>query len=84
MVIERHQGATAGADTSSIELNNHAQNVYLVVGGSGTVTVLRDGRRYTIPISGAPTSHRIVADDHPGPGTLQVQFSPGLQAFSFT
>ena len=33
------QGATADDDDRHIELNYHAQNVYLVVGGEGTVTV---------------------------------------------
>ncbi len=36
------------------------------------------------PISGPPTSHRIVTGDHSAPGTLEVRPSPGLQVFSFT
>ena len=31
-----YQGATADSDASSIELNYHAKNVYIVVGGTGT------------------------------------------------
>jgi hypothetical protein len=72
------------ADTSTIELNYHAKNVYLVVGGEGTVTVLSDGRTQEIPISGAPTSHQIVAGDQAARGNLEVRLSAGLQAFSFT
>lgn len=79
-----YQGATADSDQSSIKLNYHAANVYLVIGGTGNVTVTRDGRSSTIPISGPPTSHQIVVGDHPQSGTLEVQPSQGLQVFSFT
>ena len=37
--------------------------VLLVVGGSGTLTVTRDGQSTTLPISGAPQAHQIVAGD---------------------
>jgi cytochrome c biogenesis protein CcdA/thiol-disulfide isomerase/thioredoxin len=79
-----YQGATADGDNSSIELNYHARNVYIVVGGSGTVTVLRDGTTTTLPIDGPPTSHQVVAGNDVGRGTLQVRPSKGLQVYSFT
>ena len=79
-----YQAATAGADTSSIELNYNAKDVYLVAGGEGTVTVIRDGKTTTVPISGPPTSHQLVAGDHMQRGSLEVRLSKGLQAFSFT
>jgi thiol-disulfide isomerase/thioredoxin len=79
-----YQAATAGADTSSIQLNYNAKNVYLVAGGEGTVTVIRDGKTTTVPISGPPTSHQLVAGDHMQRGSLEVRLSRGLQAFSFT
>lgn len=79
-----YQGATADSDDSSIKLNYHATNVYLVVGGTGTVTVTRDGRSTALPISGPPTSHQIVAGDRPGTGTLEVRPGKGLQVYSFT
>jgi cytochrome c biogenesis protein CcdA/thiol-disulfide isomerase/thioredoxin len=79
-----YQGATARADTSAVELNYHAKNVYLVVGGEGTATVVRDGKTQVIPISGPPTSHQIVAGDQAVRGNLEVRLSTGLQAFSFT
>jgi cytochrome c biogenesis protein CcdA/thiol-disulfide isomerase/thioredoxin len=78
------QGAIANSDASSIELNYHAKDVYLVVGGQGTVTVVRDGKSEDIPISGAPTSHQILNEDQVGRGHLEVRLSKGLQAFSFT
>jgi cytochrome c biogenesis protein CcdA/thiol-disulfide isomerase/thioredoxin len=79
-----YQGATADGDNSGIKLNYHAKNVYLVVGGSGRVTVTRDGKSTTLPIGGPPTSHQIVAGDQVADGTLEVRPSQGLQVFSFT
>src|ERR1700733_9601004 len=37
-----YEGATAESNTSSIELNDHAKNVYIVVGGTGTLAVTRN------------------------------------------
>ena len=79
-----YQGATADADDSGIELNYRAKNVYVVVGGTGTITVLRDGRTTSIPVSGPPTLRQIVATDNIARGHLELQLSKGLQAFSFT
>jgi cytochrome c biogenesis protein CcdA/thiol-disulfide isomerase/thioredoxin len=79
-----YQGATAGADTSSIELNYHAKNVDLVAGGTGTVTVTHNGTITTLPISGAPTLHPIVTGTDVQAGHVEVRFTQGVQAFSFT
>ena len=79
-----YQGATAESPNSSIELNYRARNVYLVVGGTGTVTVIRDGESKDIPVSGPPTLRQIVGDDEVRRGQVEVRLSQGLQAFSFT
>jgi thiol-disulfide isomerase/thioredoxin len=79
-----YQGATADSDTSSIELNYHAKNVYIVVGGTGSLTVTRDGKTTTVPISGPPTSHRIATGNDMARGLLDMHSSKGLQVFSFT
>jgi cytochrome c biogenesis protein CcdA/thiol-disulfide isomerase/thioredoxin len=79
-----YQGATADGDNSAVKLNYHAKNVYIVIGGSGAVTVIRDGKPTALPISGPPTSHQIVAGDQVASGTLEVRPSKGLQVFSFT
>ena len=79
-----YQGATADSDTSSIELNYHAKNVYIVVGGTGSLTVTRDGKTTTVPISGPPTSHHIATGNGMARGLLDVRSSKGLQVFSFT
>lgn len=78
------QGATADGDDSAVRLNYTAKDVYAVVGGTGTLTVTRDGRTTTTPIGGAPTLHRIVADDSAHRDQLDMQVSKGLQVFSFT
>ena len=79
-----YQGATATRDGSAIKLSYHAKSVYLVVGGTGTATVIRDGKTTTVPISGPPALRQIVADDAIHKGELEVRLSQGLQAFSFT
>jgi cytochrome c biogenesis protein CcdA/thiol-disulfide isomerase/thioredoxin len=79
-----YQGATADGDNSAIKLNYHAKSAYIVVGGTGTVTVTRDGKSATLPISGPPTAHQIVADERVASGSIEVRPSKGLQVFSFT
>jgi cytochrome c biogenesis protein CcdA/thiol-disulfide isomerase/thioredoxin len=79
-----YQGATADSDSSSIKLNYHAKNVYLVVGGTGNLTVTRDGKTTTVPVSGPPTSRQIVGGKDVARGLLDVRLDQGLQAFSFT
>lgn len=79
-----YQGATADSDTSSIKLNYDAKNVYLVVGGTGDLTVTRDGKTTMVAVSGPPTSHQIVANNDVARGLLNVRPSKGLQVFSFT
>ncbi|OBA81744.1 thiol:disulfide interchange protein [Mycobacterium sp. 1164966.3] len=79
-----YQGATADGDGSGIRLDYRAKNVYIVVGGTGTVTVTRDGKSVTLPVGGPPTSRQIVARDQVSLGTLEVRPSRGLQVYSFT
>ena len=79
-----YQGITAQADGAAIKLNYHARNVYLVVGGTGTVRVTRDGVTTELAVSGPPNMRQIIADDTDGAGTVEVAFDEGLQAFSFT
>lgn len=79
-----YQGATATGDDSAIKLNYHAKDIYVVVGGTGTLTVTRDGKATSVPIDGPPTSHPIVADPRQSSGAIEVRPSKGLQIFSFT
>ena len=75
---------TAASDDSAIRLNYRAKAVYLVVGGTGTVTVRHDGTETTVPVSGPPSARQIVADSAVRRGELEVRLSKGVQAFSFT
>ncbi|BBZ49674.1 redoxin domain-containing protein [Mycobacterium heidelbergense] len=81
------QGATADSDDAAIRLNYTAKDVYVVVGGTGTLAVTRGGTTTTTPIGGPPTLHQIVGND-PGdtahPDQLDMRVSQGLQVFSFT
>ena len=78
------QGATADSDDAAILLNYTAKDVYVVVGGTGTLTVTRDGKTTTTAIGGPPTLHQIVADEAARGDRLDMRVSPGLQVFSFT
>jgi cytochrome c biogenesis protein CcdA/thiol-disulfide isomerase/thioredoxin len=79
-----YQGATSRDAGSEIALNYHAKDVYIVAGGTGALTVTRDGITSTVPISGPPTLHQIVDDPDIARGHLQVAVPAGLQVFSFT
>jgi cytochrome c biogenesis protein CcdA/thiol-disulfide isomerase/thioredoxin len=78
------QGATAVEDKAAIQLKYHAKQVFIVVGGQGTITVDQNGRRETIPIGGPPTLYKIHDGADNDPGNLVVELGAGLQAFSFT
>ncbi|GBG40530.1 cytochrome c biogenesis protein DipZ [Mycobacterium montefiorense] len=78
------QGVTADSDDAAIRLNYTGKSVYAVVGGTGTITVTRDGQTTTTQIGGAPTLHQIVADNGAHRDQLDMQVSKGLQVFSFT
>ncbi|OBI90525.1 cytochrome c biogenesis protein DipZ [Mycobacterium sp. 1245805.9] len=81
------QGATADGDGSSeaaIRLNYTGRNVYVVVGGTGTITVTRGGKTTATAIGGPPTLHQIASDDTAHRDQLDMQVGKGLQVFSFT
>jgi cytochrome c biogenesis protein CcdA/thiol-disulfide isomerase/thioredoxin len=69
---------------ATMELTFHADDVYLDVGGTGTVTATLDGRTRTFHISGAPDIHTLVSGPTPRDGTIALTFSPSLSAYSFT
>jgi cytochrome c biogenesis protein CcdA/thiol-disulfide isomerase/thioredoxin len=79
-----HQAATAQDDDNAIALNYRAHNVYLVVGGSGILTVTNNGTVERIPVAGPPDMHQIVTNNTSETGHLEVGLSRGLQAYSFT
>ncbi len=79
-----YQGATSRSAASSIALNYHAKDVFIVAGGEGTLRVSRNGTQTEVPISGPPTLHQVVDDDEVTRGRLDVSVPAGMQVFSFT
>ncbi|MBP0457486.1 cytochrome c biogenesis protein DipZ [Streptomyces montanisoli] len=77
------ESLTAKKD-ASIKLAFSADDVYLDVSGTGTITTTLDGRTTTQAVSGAPDIYTVVHGDSPTSGTLEVKLSPGLSAYSFT
>lgn len=80
------QFATPGDNSEgTIRLNYRGQEVRTVVAGTGTVTVdLSGGGTRTIEVSGTPRSIRLVEDDDPETGTLDLMVTPGVEVYSFT
>ncbi len=78
---------TAGRD-AAITLSYEASEVYLDVGGTGTLTVSAVTRgaahTRTIAVSGAPNIRTVVSAASPRTGVVTVRLSPGLKAYSFT
>ncbi|WP_030905767.1 cytochrome c biogenesis protein CcdA [Streptomyces sp. NRRL F-5126] len=77
------ESLTAKKD-AAIKLAFSADDVYLDVSGTGTITTTLDGRTTTQTVSGAPDIYTVVHGDSPTSGTLEVKLSPGLSAYSFT
>jgi cytochrome c biogenesis protein CcdA/thiol-disulfide isomerase/thioredoxin len=78
------QSITPTGAGSSIALNYHAKQVYIVVSGEGMIDVVRDGRTTQLPVSGTPTLYKIVDDTEIRQGELDVKVPQGIQAYSFT
>lgn len=76
--------AITAKQNAGIKLNFLADDIYLDVGGTGTVTATVDGRTKTYHVSGAPNIYTLLHRDSPQHGTLTVELSPGLRAYSFT
>jgi cytochrome c biogenesis protein CcdA/thiol-disulfide isomerase/thioredoxin len=81
---EHAEEATADSD-ARLELGFLAQDVYLVLGGSGTISVSINGHHtQTIGVAGIPRLYTLYQAGSDNSGTLQLQFSPGVQAYDFT
>ncbi|MEV7604130.1 cytochrome c biogenesis protein CcdA [Paenarthrobacter sp. NPDC089322] len=78
------QSIAPTAAGSSIALNYHAKQVYIVVSGEGSLDVVRDGKTTPVAVSGTPTLYRIVDDPEIRSGSLEVRVPQGIQAYSFT
>lgn len=78
------QSITPAGAGSSIALNYHAKQVYIVVSGEGMIEVVRDGKTTSVAVSGTPTLYQIVDDPGIREGKLEVKIPQGIQAYSFT
>jgi len=76
--------ATA-APGARLELGFQADDIYLVLGGSGTVTVAVDGTtRQTIAVSGIPRLYTLLSGPKLQTGVLTLTFSGAVDAYDFT
>jgi hypothetical protein len=70
---------------AQLNLNFTARHVYLVLGGTGTVTETLNGRPYkTISVRGIPTLYTMFSGSSTFSGVLGLSFTPSVQAYDFT
>jgi len=85
-VWNEHAEEATSVQDSKLEINYVAQDVYLVMGGTGTVTVsLGNGTApTTIQVNGVPRLYTLFHAKTSSSGTMVLKFTPGVQAFDFT
>ncbi|HEX5405905.1 MAG TPA: cytochrome c biogenesis protein DipZ [Pseudonocardiaceae bacterium] len=70
---------------AALELNFQAKDVYLVLGGHGTVTVQLGGKTtQTFTVASVPKLYTLVSSPNSQRGLLRLDMSPGVQAYDFT
>jgi cytochrome c biogenesis protein CcdA/thiol-disulfide isomerase/thioredoxin len=70
---------------ASIVLHFDASNVYLDVGGTGTLVATVNGKATMFHVSGAPDIYPVVSSNRaPQEATVTITLTPGLNAYSFT
>jgi cytochrome c biogenesis protein CcdA/thiol-disulfide isomerase/thioredoxin len=75
---------TAGAG-AELALRYQASDVYLVLGGHGSVQVSVDGvHRATVEVAGVPDLYTLLSSTMHSSGLLTVRLSPGVMAYDFT
>ena len=78
------ESATAGQG-AMLSLRYRARDVYLVLGGSGTIKVSVDGvQTRAIVVGGVPRLYQLVGSDSYQQRLLSLAVSPGVQAYDFT
>jgi cytochrome c biogenesis protein CcdA/thiol-disulfide isomerase/thioredoxin len=76
--------ALAGAG-AAIELRFQAKDVYLVLGGRGTVTEMLEGRLIgKFKVEGYPRLYPIIKGTRLTTGLLQLDMTPSISAYDFT
>jgi thiol-disulfide isomerase/thioredoxin len=78
------QNITAGSD-AALRINVNANDVYLVLSGTGDVTGTLDGKAIaTQHVSGLPRLYPLVSGDSTKTGILQLKLASGVKAYAFT
>jgi cytochrome c biogenesis protein CcdA/thiol-disulfide isomerase/thioredoxin len=81
---ERAEEATSGPG-AELKLSFLAKDVYLVLGGRGTLDVSVNGRpTQAIDVTGVPRLYTLFQAGSSSTGTLLLRASPGVQAYDFT
>jgi hypothetical protein len=70
---------------AQLRLDVTAKDIYLVLGGSGTVSVTFNGQALPpVHVNGVPTLYTLKSSSQLQHGTLQLSVSPGVRAYDFT
>jgi thiol-disulfide isomerase/thioredoxin len=69
---------------AALKLHFHAKDVYIVLGGRGTVQETVDGKPAGKIDVDAYRLYTVRSSPATGDGILELRFSPGVQAYSFT
>jgi cytochrome c biogenesis protein CcdA/thiol-disulfide isomerase/thioredoxin len=81
--VERQR--IVAVDRARLRLGYLAQNVYLVLGGRGTLQVLVDGKPVrTIRVGGLSRLYTLLRYPNLHQGELELRFAPGVTAYAFT
>jgi hypothetical protein len=74
---------TSGS-AARLELAFQANDVYLVLGGTGTIRATVGSHTETFDVSGDPRLYTLVSSPTFESETLVLTFSPGVDAYDFT
>jgi len=77
------QRIVAGKD-ARLQLRYYARKVFLVLGGTGTVRVLVDGKPHSVVHVTSDRLYTLVDNDSIDDAVLELRFSPGVSAYAFT
>lgn len=81
-----HAEEASAVKDARLEINYDAQDVYLVMGGTGTVTISAGTGTAvtTIDVAGVPRLYTLVHAGSTSTGTMVLTFTSGVEAFDFT